>query len=234
MDARCKSEPVSWLRLERYHLGEGDAAERAAVEGHLATCEVCAACLASIASDDAVALPPLPAVARAEEAAGRDGPRGPRARGGDASGGGDGVEPGRSPTVPGTAGVKGGELAFTLVRDDDERIAGPGGVYRDGDRFKAVVTCPPGLAATFDLVVFDDGGASYPLGPGEWLACGNDVPLAGALRLTGAGEETVPRVVERGRSREARDVRAGAGRPRLVQAADRGDAVRAPAGSRAL
>ena len=87
--------------------------------------------------------------------------------------------------------MKGDAVAFTLVRDDDERIDGDAGVYRHGDRFKAVVTCPPGEVMTFDLVVYDASGASFPLEPARGLACGNEVPLQGAFRLTGRDDETV-------------------------------------------
>jgi len=34
--ACCSGEPVSWLRLERYHESEVDAAEKTAIEQHLA------------------------------------------------------------------------------------------------------------------------------------------------------------------------------------------------------
>ena len=60
MSARCTGTPVSWLRLERYHLGEIRGRERAVVAEHLAACPACAACLARIEQDDAVALPALP------------------------------------------------------------------------------------------------------------------------------------------------------------------------------
>ncbi|MGH7293845.1 MAG: zf-HC2 domain-containing protein, partial [Polyangiaceae bacterium] len=60
MTPRCTAEPISWLRLERYHLGELRGAERQAIADHLAACEACAACLARIEQDDAVALPVLP------------------------------------------------------------------------------------------------------------------------------------------------------------------------------
>jgi hypothetical protein len=86
--------------------------------------------------------------------------------------------------------VKGDAVAFSLVRDDDERIDDATGVFHDGDRFKAVVTCPPPLGATFDLVVYDVAGSSFPL-TREHVACGNSVPLPGAFRLSGSGEETV-------------------------------------------
>jgi hypothetical protein len=91
----------------------------------------------------------------------------------------------------GESRVKGDAIGFSLVRDDDERIAGTAGVYRDGDRFKAVVTCPPGARVAFDVVVYDVGGESFPLEPAPELACGNDVPLPGAFRLTGDTDETV-------------------------------------------
>jgi hypothetical protein len=82
-------------------------------------------------------------------------------------------------------------VTFSLVRDDGERIVEPTGVYRDGDRWKAVVTCPPTMSAAFDVVVFDEAGASFPIAQVPMLSCGNDVPLPGAFRLTGTGEETV-------------------------------------------
>ncbi|HEY8088388.1 MAG TPA: hypothetical protein VIF09_11100, partial [Polyangiaceae bacterium] len=92
---------------------------------------------------------------------------------------------------PGGSHVKGDAVAFSLVREDGERIGGSDGVYRDGDRFKAIVTCAPGATASFDVAVYDTGDPSFPLEPARELACGNDVPLPGAFRLTGSSEETV-------------------------------------------
>jgi hypothetical protein len=199
MSARCISEPISWLRLERYHLGEVGAEERAQIAKHLGACAVCAACYASLEKDDAVALPPLPV--RKEARAGRV----LRFRLGGVlaiAGGlalaaaallgvGNGWRTGHPAEGPVASRVKGDAVAFTLVRDDDERIVEAGGIYRDGDRFKAIVTCPPGASLTFDLVVFDAQGASFPLSPASHFACGNDAPLPGAFRLTGNEEETV-------------------------------------------
>lgn len=198
-EQRCVGEPVSWLRLERYHLGEAAGADRDAIAAHVAVCPACAACLASIEQGDQEALPPL-AVSKAP-------PRGVLRRlpvraaaavGALAAaavlvlvlrGGG---QPGDAHprTGPGNR-VKGGSIAFSLVRDDGERIAGTDGVYRDGDRFKAVVTCPPGSGVSFDVAVFDTGDPAFPLEPARDLACGNDVPLPGAFRLTGNAVETV-------------------------------------------
>jgi hypothetical protein len=195
--ARCVGEPVSWLRLERFHLGEIDGAERTPIAEHLAACEACAACLARIRDDEAVALPVLPAtgpiagkltifpgaavasmMALAAAAALVLGLRG----GETGVVAADGTQ---------TSRVKGGAVAFTLVRDDGERFAGADGVYRDGDRFKAVVTCPPGGGIGFDVVVREGNRESFPLSPAALFACGNDVPMPGAFRLTGSAEETV-------------------------------------------
>jgi hypothetical protein len=195
MSARCAGTPVSWLALERYHLGEMREAERAPIASHLAACPACAACLARIEEDDAVPLKPLTA-----QTAGRVVPH-RRRRGGAilATVGGLalaaaallGVGRAWRTGGEGESRVKGGDVAFTLVRDDDARIADASGVFRDGDRFKALVTCPPGKDLAFDLVVDDAQGKSFPITPASGFACGNDVPLPGAFRLSGSDAETV-------------------------------------------
>jgi hypothetical protein len=201
MSARCIGEPISWLRLERYHLGEGDAAERASVAEHLAACGACAACLARIEADGAVAVPPLAAPERAQPAPSARGRRVALLTGGLALAAAvallvasrpkprDGDVPGDVP--PTGSRVKGDGVAFALVRDDSERIVEAGGAFHDGDRFKALVTCPPAMTASFDLVVYDATGAAFPLAPAAGVACGNDVALPGAFRLTGSSDETV-------------------------------------------
>ena len=96
------------------------------------------------------------------------------------------------PIDGGRARPEGDGVAFVLVRDDGQRMVDAEGVFRGGDRFKALVTCPPSTTATFDLVVFDASGASFPLPPARGLTCGNEVPLPGAFRLTASGgSETV-------------------------------------------
>ncbi|MCB9559996.1 MAG: zf-HC2 domain-containing protein [Kofleriaceae bacterium] len=59
MSATCVSEPVSWLRLERYALGELPGPLAREVAAHLAGCPACRACLDRIERDE-VALPALP------------------------------------------------------------------------------------------------------------------------------------------------------------------------------
>jgi hypothetical protein len=205
VSARCVGEAVSWLRLERYHLGEIAGDERERIAGHLAACPACAACLARIEQDEGVALPalrPMPDVPSRQLAS----PAGAmRARWLRLGGAGAGALAAVAAVVlylratphpvdggPLASGrVKGDAAAFSLVRDDGSFVGGEGGLFHDGDRFKAVVTCPPGAGLTFDVVVYDRGGASFPLEPAASFACGNEAPLPGAFRLTGRDEERV-------------------------------------------
>jgi hypothetical protein len=220
VSARCIGEPVSWLRLERLRLGELADPERARVVEHLAACAACAACLARIEADEAVELPALAlgSGARGERDEVR-GERGARTRAPRlaswgvrmasasalAAAGAAILVVGHAWRTPGRATLDGGDtgrpkgdgMAFVLVRDDGQRIVEAQGVFRSGDRFKALVTCPPGLRATFDLAVFDAAGRSFPLAPARDFPCGNEVPLPGAFRLTPpamgdrSGSETV-------------------------------------------
>lgn len=194
----CTGTPISWLRLERYHAGELTAAEREEITAHLGACEACAACLADIARDER-ALPLLPI--RPVEAA----PKRPwLAARGRAIGIVSGlalaaallVFLGRRPgptdeADPSSARTKGDDVAFTLVNEGEGVLPEAGGFYRDGDRLKALVTCPPGTRRAFDLVVYERGDASFPLAPGVGLECGNQVPLPGAFRVSGAERMTV-------------------------------------------
>jgi hypothetical protein len=208
MSAACIGQPISWLRLERYQLGELAQAERDAIAEHLQRCAACAGCLTRIERDHAMALPPLPEARPTERAVRLDRPllgprvlvrvRSPRTWGtlvgtlaaaaavilwlrGDQAG----------PSTSTGERVKGEAIAFSLVRDDGVRVGDAAGVYRRGDRFKALVTCPPGTSGSFDLAIYDSAGASFPLAAAESLSCGNDIPLPGAFRLTGPGDETV-------------------------------------------
>jgi len=195
----CIGEPVSWLRLERYHLGEVDGDERRPIADHLAACVACSACLARIREDDAT---PLPSMGAARPTGGRGltllpgGALASLAALAAAAalvlglrGSGTSEVPARG-TAP-MARIKGGAVAFSLVRDDGERVEGSLGVYRDGDRFKAIVTCPPGGGVGFDVVVREGARESFPLPPAVDLTCGNEVPLPGAFQLTGSADETV-------------------------------------------
>jgi Putative zinc-finger len=190
--------PLSWLVLERHQLGELPPAEEAAVDSHLRQCADCTALLARIAEDDAGALPALPTPLE------RRGPfqmaRIGRARTAAivttvAVAAALLLAVGRKPRVvvdgAPSARVKGADISFALVREDEAMLAEAGGTYHDGERFKAVVTCPPGLRASFDVAVFEHDAVTFPLAPSAELACGNAVALPGAFRVTGHDRMTV-------------------------------------------
>jgi hypothetical protein len=195
-DAACTGTPVSWLRLERYHAGEADEAERRAIDEHLARCALCSACLRQIGDDDARDLPPL----RARPGAAAPGrllvfrrlaPLGPLLAAAAALA----LLWGRWREEPANVGpglrTKGDEVGFALVPEAGGPVIEGGGFYRDGERFKALVTCPPELHASWDLVAFERGEASFPLEAQPELACGNGVALRGAFRLTGSEPMTI-------------------------------------------
>jgi hypothetical protein len=201
-------EPVSWLRLERHHLHEIAAAERARIDDHLASCEVCRMCLARIESDARLPLPSLPRLDLAPRQHGSAG-KGSRWRRFLATTDGPWIAAAAFVVVMAIGlwqhwfasdertarlerpAVKGGEVTFSLVRDDGEMVAGERGIYRERDRLKALVTCPPETHAAFDLVVLEADGASFPLEPAPSFSCGNAVPLPGAFRLTGGAEKKI-------------------------------------------
>ncbi len=199
--ARCIGEPVSWLRLELYYLDELSGPEHERIAQHLVACPACDACLSRVKDDEARALPPLTVGNPARRRGLSLFPGGAMASLGALAAAaalvlgirGTGRPLVDTDGVARVAGnrVKGDAVAFSLVRDDAERIVGAEGVYRDGDRFKALVTCPPGGRVTFDVVVYERDTEVFPLEPAGDLACGNDVPLPGAFRLTGNAEETV-------------------------------------------
>lgn len=220
---RCSGTPISWLRLEQHHAGELPAAASAEITAHLATCGACAACSARIEQDADTALPPLPALP-ALPAAPKVAPAGtlhvlrrfaPVIAGLAVAAallvilGRRPVDPRDDENDPSSTRTKGGTVGFVLVRDDDGLIAEAGGIYRDGDRWKALVTCPAGMHAAWDVVVFEHGAAAFPLEPQPDLLCGNSAPMRGAFRTTGHEPMTVclvwddGAVVERGPLRAA-------------------------------
>jgi hypothetical protein len=185
---------VSWLQLERYALDELSGAEREDVERRLAHSDADRACLEAILNDDLV-MPPLPTPKRT-------------------------VSPWWWAVVPLAAafallvvptsdlpsrhsdGVKGGDVVLTLLA---ERNGGEARSFRDGDRFKLMVTCPPSLSSRLSVVMFQDGRRYEPL-PAAELSCGNRVPWPGAFALDGAGDVEVCVTWSRNEARSAREL----------------------------
>jgi glycine cleavage system aminomethyltransferase T len=83
--------------------------------------------------------------------------------------------------------VKGvGVVVIDIVRERGGVIRDDVTTFREGDRFKIVVTCPPEGKAHFALRVREAGTQQIdrPLAPAD-LACGNRVVMPGAFTLTG-------------------------------------------------
>jgi len=192
-------EPLSWLTIERYQLGELEGARRSEVAAHLEQCPCCRGCLEQIAAD-ARDLPPLPAAAPRPRRVWRSRPARlalfsavaaaaavvlvalllPRVS----------PPPDRVPPRH-LAGFKGGELALALVRERQGAIQHDPERFAPGDRFKVLVTAPPVDPPLHGrVVVFQAGGAFFPLQPVE-LSGGNREPLPGAFSLSGPGPALV-------------------------------------------
>lgn len=172
-------EPVSWLRLERQSSREGDAAERAAIDRHLASCEECASA-AKMISGWSGRLRPLPAVT-------------PRPRWGWWL-----LAPAAAATLvllwprrDESIAVKGSDVALTLVREHAGEVDLDPTVFAPGDRVKLLVTCPAPHLLAWDVAVFQGGAVSFPFRERAALSCANRVPLPGALQLDGPGPVTI-------------------------------------------
>jgi hypothetical protein len=181
MNAAC-TQPISWLLLERHALGELPGRD---VASHLDGCEACRAALELIERDRDRALPPLPDLTLARAARRRRQLRALVA--------GSGVMltaaaalllmwRGRDQLV---AGVKGGEVSISLVRERDGDIEHEPADFRPGDRFKVLVTCSVSGSIPAQVTVRQGGATARPL-PAASIACGNRVALPGAFRLTGS------------------------------------------------
>jgi hypothetical protein len=203
----CIGEPVSWMRLERYGLGELPAAERATIREHLAACPACGECFARIEQGrELPALPPLAALR-------------PRARPRVAWLGMLAVASAAAvamllvartqPDValPGPhlrAPAKGGDFAIEVVRIDAEDRLRDATHFAASDRFKVLLTCPPPWVGHAEVVVYQDGRAFFPLAPQLAPSCGNRRKLAGAFQLDGASPASVcvalaPSAIDRNR-----------------------------------
>jgi len=203
-DADCT--PVSWLRLERYALGELAGGERGEIAAHLAGCARCRACADRIAADAQRKFAPLPTVGAARSPAPapalswRERLRRawPGWRYALVAGAATAfaltfaLRPREPPRERGArlVAVKGGDVTVELVRERDGSIAWESTAFARGDRFELLLTCAPPLQVHADLVVIQGDGPSFPGAPTS-IRCGNRVPVPPAFQITGPGGATV-------------------------------------------
>ncbi len=179
MSKVCTQPVISWLEMEHYVLGESGQSQE--IRAHLEECAACASVERRITSDER-SMPALvvPSGAAAAKRARRDwrwsfallpalalllvlfAPR-------------DGQR-------HGTSGSKGGDDSLQLVRERAGVLLEPRR-FGPGDRFKALVTCSPGLRYA-DIVVEQSGRLFYPLEPVQ-IECGNQIDVPGAFSLDG-------------------------------------------------
>jgi len=185
----CIGEPVSWLRLETFALEGGRDAK---IREHLDACPACKHCHDEI-ERDVVALPPLavpetkkrpwwhlalpPALVIAAAAILVIVLR-------------PGIETERRTNTVTIKGV--GVVVIKTVRERAGAIQMDALTYRDGDRFKVVVTCPPDHTAHVELRVREAGTeqTDRPIAPAD-LVCGNDVVIPGAFSISGTKNNEV-------------------------------------------
>ena len=187
----CIGEPVSWMRLERYALGELAADAARGVKEHVDACEACRGALGRI---EPIALPALVAPEAPV-------PWGRRwlGVGGLAAAVAAALlflvlrpEAGPPTVAEDHVRVKGGEMTLKVVRERDGIVSLDAHTFRTTDRLKARITCTPAAHGTplhADVVVFQ-GPAAFPVPPVQ-LSCGNDVTLPGAFRLTEDAPATI-------------------------------------------
>jgi Putative zinc-finger len=189
----CRTQPVSYLRLERYLQGDVDTRERLRVEEHLQACAACRACFESL-QHEVIELLPLPALIRQQSPSwgARVRRYWPQLTAAAAIAAAVTLWPGsdRDPETPALpparVAIKGGELALELLRERAGTVTAGAERFAAGDRFQVRVSCPPGSAVHWDLVVFQADQVFFPLTPSALLSCANGVTLPGAFTLDGA------------------------------------------------
>jgi hypothetical protein len=192
----CIGQPLSWLTLERHALDELAGAAASSAREHLAACAACTAALGTITADRR-ALPALPALD--VTAPSSDLARARARRRQLAIGAGIFVaaaaalllvvlRPKDTATgeLSASIRVKGAGLVnMSLVRERDGAITFDPPDVRDTDRWKVQLTCAPGGRATVEVVVYQPSEPAAVALPSQPFACGNDVVLTGAFRVTG-------------------------------------------------
>jgi hypothetical protein len=208
MIERENAEPVSWLRLEQYRLGELSAEQRGEVERALLADAATRECF-EIAQQPIELRPwvgsPVLLNPRPEVPGVRALPRLLPA-----------LRASRWPALGALAAaaavllyvatrpteidenwpaahvrVKGGEIAIELIRDRQGAIAIAPESYAAGDRFKVRLTCPPASPSRYTVMVLQDDQVFFPVPPAEAVACANNVPLPGAFSLSGGTPASV-------------------------------------------
>jgi len=188
----CIDQPVSWLRLEMYALGALDAEQRSAIEAHINVCAACAHCLSRI--EQPQVLPTLKLPERAPSLRIRLWQRcvahWPQLSLGFALASVMllSIWPKTTkqlPEISSRVRVRGGEIAITLLREHQGMVTEDPKVFKQGDRFKVLVTCPPQWNVPWRIIVLQGKEAFQPLPTPTDFRCGNKQSVPGAFTVDG-------------------------------------------------
>lgn len=203
MTERCRSQPVSYLRLERHLQRDLSPLDRLRVSWHLQRCPVCRDCFAAL-SGEVMALRALPRPLRAPSRP-KLPPVGSSFLWATAAAAAAALmlwlrpAPEAPPRRPARVAIKGGELALALTREHRGQLAREATRFEPADRFQALVSCPPSDPWHWQLLVRQADETYFPLIPAEPLTCANAVTLPGAFSLDGAANVQVCVVLSRDR-----------------------------------
>ena len=183
--------PISWLKLEQYHLGELSDTKAASVARHLSECDACRSCMDRIEAGRV--LKPLPDVAPSSfwerfrlplEVAAAAAmlllgvalhPMFAR----------DGEE-----RESGTVDIRGGESTLTVLRERNGSVVENPATYRDGDRFSLKLTTSA-TAVMWDTVVISGDEIYFPMKAPLAPTFHNQFPFPGAFRLSDTEDVTL-------------------------------------------
>jgi hypothetical protein len=186
MNPACTSEPVSFLRLERYLQGDLQERERERVAAHLRECKVCSACFQAL-REEVIELPALPAPIEQRIKRKTRNWTGPLTLVAAAAAALIFAWIPKDIRQPAArVHIKGGELAIELVREHAGALANDPLVFAPGDRFEVRLSCPPQQRVYWDVAVFQGRDVYFPLQPEAALSCANGITLPGAFELSGS------------------------------------------------
>ncbi len=192
----CIDTPISWFLLDKCLSGELEALEEKRVEHHLENCHACLASWDEVQTTTRelrplvvpeseslaerlrrwlwpAALVPALAMLVLFVVIGRQ-------------------QTSELGTSQGQGGVvKGGNSAFSLLREHHGDVTADPTVYMSGDRFRMLVSCAPPQSPAWDVVVYQDDEAYFPFAANQTIECGNEVAIPGAFRITGSSPVTV-------------------------------------------